>query len=214
MPGFEPMFESEGPVFEPHAFGEPDQEGFASWQDTGFYGEEEAPEVEPEPVDLEALAKEAFELGKQEAQKELQEAHDALDAEREAMKSLGTELAELRRQLVARTASEVGDVVLAVARRVVGDALALHPEALANVVSGALEQLPLEDELTVRVRPEAVEAIRGNLGEREGLAVVSDDTVTEGAVVETRYGRVEATLDTAMAGIEEAVRAWQEDHGA
>ena len=178
---------------------------------------EEELEQDPE-VDLETLVLAAREQGASEVRAQLQAQLDELQgqlaevtAERDALAQLDAALHTFRAEAREQAVDDVVQLALAMARRIVGESLALHPDALPGVVRGVLEQLPSEDEITVKVRPEDAAAIETRLRGRRGVKVGVDSNIDAGCVVEATFGTIDATLDTAMAGLERAVREWRED---
>jgi len=190
------------------------------------------PEAEPEPaldeqpieddpeLDLETLVLAARDQGASEVRAQLQEELAALQeeletvtAERDTLAQLDTALHAFRAEAREQAADDVVQLALTMARRIVGESLALHPDALPGVVAGVLELLPSEDEVTVKVRPEDAAAIENRLRGRRGVRVAVDSEIEAGCVVEATFGTIDATLDTAMGGLERAVRDWREDAG-
>lgn len=178
---------------------------------------EEELEDDPE-VDLETLVLAAREQGASEVRAQLQGQIDELQAqlaqvaaERDALAQLDDALHSFRAEAREQAVDDVVQLALAMTRRIVGESMALHPDALPGVVQGVLEQLPSEDEVVVKVRPEDAAAIETRLRGRRGVKVGVDSNIDAGCVVEATFGTIDATLDTAMEGLERAVREWRED---
>lgn len=184
--------------------------------------EAEEPEAavvsEPGP-DLDALVAEAHARGVAEARAEAT-AHQAelmariaeLEAEREALGGLMDGVQRVRSDSLARAARDVGELTLAVVRRVVGDCLAVHPDALVSLVEQAIAALPDDEEVVVRVPVGFDQRVSAALGGGRGLRVVPDPDVSSGCIVETTYASIEASLEAAMEGVEAAVDGWLSTH--
>ena len=127
-----------------------------------------------------------------------------------ALSSALLQLQALRSQAVRAAAADVGVMVTQLARRLVGDSLALHPDALPGLVDGAVSQLPDDDDLVIRVAPDDVSRVRDALDDRFEERIVGDPAIRAGCRVETRHASIDATLDTAMAAVEGAIKAWVE----
>ena len=196
--------------------------------------EPETVEVSPEPVVEQAEASSVPDDADVDWPRRLEEAHAAGVAEAEAgaearAAEMTAEIASLRQEQQAlqgllegvravraealrQAARDVGDLVVAVVQRVVGDSLALHPDALAGVVEGAVAALPDDEEVVVRVPVGFEGRVAAALGSNRGLRVVPDAEISAGCVVQTTYASIEASLDAAMEGIEAAVDAWLATH--
>lgn len=170
---------------------------------------------EPEPVDVEALVKqvrdEGLETGRKQAEAALGQLRAEIEAERAQMAELARALQDARQQELHSVRHEVADLVLLMARRVVGDAMAVHPDALRNVVMGAIGRVPGDEPVKVKVAPGDVERVSGWLAELPRFRVEADEGLEGGCVVESRYGCVEAAVETAFTALEAATRAWVDE---
>jgi flagellar biosynthesis/type III secretory pathway protein FliH len=100
------------------------------------------------------------------------------------------------------------------AERIVGRAVTLAPEVMAEIVAEALAVCrPGADVVRFRLHPDdlaAVETCRALLAARAPAAaaieLLADDTVgRHGCVIETPHGRVDARLETQLAALERAL---------
>jgi len=121
------------------------------------------------------------------------------------------ELETLRREALEAAAKDVTDLIRLFAQRVVHNALAMHPEALERLVMEAVSQLPEREEVTIAVSPHAAEALMRTLEPHLRERVVIDPELTQGARVRTRYASLDASLQTAMAGLDGALQDWLSD---
>ena len=121
-----------------------------------------------------------------------------------------------------REASTPAAIALAVkmAEQIVGRAVTLAPEMMADIAGAALEACrPRGDWVRVRVHPDDVAAVtarKSALAARApttaALDVVADEAVgRHGCVIETAVGRVDARLETQLAALERALL--QDSHG-
>ena len=117
-----------------------------------------------------------------------------------------------------REAATPAAIALAVkmAEQIVGRAVSLAPEVMADIAGAALEACrPRGDWVRVRVHPDdaaAVTARQQALAARApagaALDVVADESVGRyGCVIETAIGRVDARLETQLAALERALTA-------
>lgn len=160
------------------------------------------------PVDLAVERETAFEAGKAVGLAEAQVRIDELEAQIVAARALWQQVDTVRHTALDQAADDVTAMVVALARKVIGDSLALHPDAVSGIVKGAIDRLPQEDELVIRVPADAVERVRAVIPERHRPQVVADPSISGGCIVETRFVSIEGSLETAMQGIEAAAAAW------
>jgi flagellar biosynthesis/type III secretory pathway protein FliH len=167
------------------------------------------PDREPEPPrDPEAERQASFELGRQAGAAERDPEILALRAQVEVLPELLDGLARARRAALAQASADVAQIVVEVTRKVLGDTMLLHPDALAGLVQRAIDRLPEEDEVWIRVPPAAVDRVVATVPERHRDRVRPDPALTTGCVVETRHVAIDASLEAAMDAIHQAAQAW------
>ena len=165
--------------------------------------------VGPDPAVL-ALLEQAFDDGRKAGREEAHQEMMKLESDFKVLGPLVEELRRARLDSVRAADGTIAELVLTLARRIAGDTLALSPDALPRLVTNALERLPEDDEIFIRVPPSSVERIQAALGPRTRATVMGDESVPHGCIVESRISRIDATLDAAMSGVEAAVRSWLE----
>ena len=151
------------------------------------------------------------EEGRAEAQAELNELKERSELLLEVLAPALEEVALARRQALEQAASDVAELVLLFAGRVVDRSLALHPDALPSLVLDAVGQLPDRDEVTIAVAPHLAETLARSLPTELRDRVVADIEIGNGAIVRTRFVRIEATLAHATEGLEKAVKTWLDE---
>ena len=174
------------------------------------------PELDPEAV--KNLEQEAFNRGKASAMAEMAEKIAAISAENERLSALGEkieplihELGAFRNKMIRQSAEDLSEMAMHMARRVVGETLAVRPQALRKLVADALERLPGEDEVTIRVRPEDLSVIENSLPTRRSIRLIGDEDLEGGCVVTAQCGEVAASVDAAFQGLRAAVEDWLEE---
>ena len=167
---------------------------------------------------LDELEEKAFQRGRAAAMAEMAGKLQSLREEGERHAEVAArfgpvveELDGLRQRLIRQSSEDVAELALHMARRVVGETLAVHPQALRKLVMDAIERLPGDDEITVRVRPQDLEAIDQHLPTRRSIRVIPDEGIEGGCVVEAQCGEVSSSIDTAFTGLRAAVDEWLED---
>jgi flagellar assembly protein FliH len=108
----------------------------------------------------------------------------------------------LRDEYLARAETAAVELALQIAEKVIGSAVAADPQAVLDVVSGALLRTTDRDHLVVEVNPEDFALVRDaaeELAARQGgirrMEVVSERRVDRGGcVVRTREGEIDARI--------------------
>jgi flagellar biosynthesis/type III secretory pathway protein FliH len=131
-----------------------------------------------------------------------------LEQQLSTVKPVMSELPSLRRQIARDAAADVGEILSAVTRRIVGQSLALHPSALAHIVTQALGAIPGDDEIWISLPEGSLEGIQTLFDEGRVLHMREDDTLTTGCRISTKNATLEATLDTAMESVDAAIAEW------
>jgi flagellar assembly protein FliH len=187
------------------------QEGAAPGEEAG--GVEPAADAERSysEEEVDRMRTESFQLGVLEGRQEAEVELERIRVQQKALEELADGLEGLRKKIHREISQEVAEMVLFAARRVVGETLAVHPPALIKLVEGAIARLPGDDEVRIRIRPEAEEIVRNALGMRRPFVIEVDEELEGGCVVEASVGEVEASLEAAFSGLGQAVEDWLEE---
>lgn len=120
-------------------------------------------------------------------------------AEAEQLSRLVAAMDDALDRLGGEVASELVTLAIALARQMVGDALAVRPEAVAATVREALQHMP-QHKVRVRLNPEDVALVREHLAdqlEHGHHHLVEDAEIARGGcVLEAAGCEVDATLHT------------------
>ena len=195
--------------FKPH--GRPPS-GFRSWA-TGDAKPQlsQVPDRAPDPKrvdDLQDMLTEAREAGAGDARAELEAELVQLREIVESVGPLVDELEGMRKQALTDAADTIAQVVRLFARRVVGDALAMNPDALTSLVKEAIAQLPDHDDLEIAVSAQDSDTLSRTLPAHLRERVVVQPDIERGVVVRTKNASLDATLATAERGLDAAVQEW------
>jgi flagellar biosynthesis/type III secretory pathway protein FliH len=156
--------------------------------------------------------REGFEAGYAEGKAAAErEAHDLLHFAENAVR----EAVESRSRLIAESEEALVRLAVDVAERIVKADLQLHPERVLNVLEGALRKAFVRDRLTVVCNPadlalieEGQDALATQVGTLQHLELIGDRRVQRGGVVvRTDAGDVDATLDSQLERLCEAMLA-------
>jgi flagellar assembly protein FliH len=120
-----------------------------------------------------------------------------------------------RNELVEMLTRQAGEVSLRIAEQMVGGAFAVQPERVVEVTRAALRRLAERHRVTVLVNPEdlelvagAVQALQSELGGIEHLDVQADRRIERGgAIAQTAYGEIDATISAQMETARELVES-------
>lgn len=175
------------------------------------------PEADPNaasalPPELEALLAKAYEQGLKEGRAQGSAEQGDINAEAAVDQALVDNtvhaLQRAHSESLRQSAEHIAEIVVSLARRVIGDSLAMHPDALPTIIRQALARLPDDEEIWIDVRPEDAERLTKFIPESRRVHLVPDESASGGCTVRTRYASMETTLDAVMEGIEAAVSAW------
>ncbi len=148
---------------------------------------------------------EGIELGRQQVEEELQIAQ-----------SLRERLESARQEVFARSVKDVADAVILIAKQVVRRELSASPGSIEDLVISVLEQVRRSDEFIVRLSADQHQKlsdltpmIMNRLGRDASFRVEVDPTLEPGGVVvETDYGRIDASVEAQIEAFADVVDAW------
>jgi flagellar assembly protein FliH len=116
------------------------------------------------------------------------------------------EIANLRARLRREAESDVVQLALAIARRVLRREIGADPDALRGLVVAALEKLQGQEISRVKVHPSHAAMVKASLQQLSSggmVEVLSDSSRELGSVVfETARGNLDASVDTQLQEIE------------
>jgi flagellar assembly protein FliH len=165
--------------------------------------------VPGQPQQLAIIEREAFAKGYEQGERAGSEAAGQRgEAMLRRLADTLTELTALRATMIRQTETQLVELALAVARRVVHREVALDRNLLIAIARVALDRLGESVQVTVRLHPEEYEATaaaRVAESAGSGVAFVADPRVGRGGCrVESELGMVDAGVD---AQIQEIARA-------
>lgn len=138
--------------------------------------------------------------GLDEAQRFVDQAKEVLEASKQAY---GKYIQESEPKLLA--------LVLEVARKIVGEALAHDPELIISMLRQGIEAMGDERRFVLRVNPRLLAFVEGT---KQGLEsefgveiteVIGDPSISAGAIVETPSGQIDATVETQIENLARAI---------
>ncbi len=152
----------------------------------------------------EAAAKEGYQEGLTRSKEDLEEFRTSLK-----------EFLSAKQEVFDKIAPEILSISIDIAKKIIKKELNQAPELLAESVMEILKGLSKEEtKITIRTNPTQVSMLKGEtpkmaeqLGLEAKIMVIPDETVMEGGcIVTTTNGVVDATIDTQLAIISEALK--------
>ena len=152
----------------------------------------------------EAAAKEGYQDGLARAQEDIQELKNSL-----------IRFASAKQEVFDRIAPEILSISMEIAKKIIKKELTQSPELLLDSVKSILSTLSKdESKIMIKANPGQVDMLREEiphaaigLGLESKIVVISDESIIEGGcVITTTNGVVDATIDTQIAIISEALK--------
>lgn len=164
-------------------------------------GGDRATVVRSEIVEARAEAARLLDEARKRAAALVEEQRDRLRAEARAAALLEAEAA--RRMALTQVTDDLAELVVGVARRLIGEALETRPELVRARVIDALERVRRASMVRVHLHPADVPALEGVEAE-----VVPDETLSRGdCVVRSELGEIDARIEVGLDGIRRALGA-------
>ena len=198
--------------------------GIEEESDNAFRRMEAGPDTGPSEAEN---LQQAFEVEKRQARETglaegLEKGRQAVAAELESviqkLRRTYMDVEKYRKALYQQAEKETVALALAVARKIVGQEIALDRQIVLNVVKGALDKVIDHDKVKIRINPQDLDTVQTALYEfiphvekLENVHFESDAAITTGGcVVETNFGTVDARIENQLDQIETAFAAEQE----
>lgn len=160
---------------------------------------------------LAALLDEARQEARSSSEAVLAQARLEIQAQRDQLERLLAQMDGARAAWTAEVRNVLGELVVAGVRSVVSESAELQEDMLRDRFAVIGERLIGEQQVTIRVRSEDLDAARDLIGDRDGWTVVTDDSVSGGLVAESEGGRIDASLGSAVTGLADSVQSWQDE---
>jgi flagellar assembly protein FliH len=124
----------------------------------------------------------------------------------EHIEELARGMTRLRKELVKQYEKDIVELIFAIAKRIIRQAVQTNEETVKGVLFEAAELAAEKTELTIRINPEDfnfVEQLRpeffARFSELKSMTVTSDPSITRGGCLfETPYGEVDARIETQL----------------
>jgi flagellar assembly protein FliH len=148
----------------------------------------------------------AFEAGRREGETARQKLEAEVRTAVERLALTTAEVAAARSDAIRRAETDIVQLSIEIARRVLHREVSVDREALSALVRAALDKLASQQVCRVRVHPDQESMVRaapGQLGRGGEVEVMSDATQSRGgALFETENGALDASVETQLQEIE------------
>lgn len=164
-------------------------------------------------IDIARIREEAFQAGRAAALREQGQSHQQELARLTAVRQ---EIEAIRDGVFARSVQDAAEAVVLIAWQILRRELTVPGHQVETLVRSVMADLRSSDDIFVRVSAEdeatlraALPALNDELGSQTKLRIEAHPSISPGGViVETTWGRVDATVETQMQAFAETVEAW------
>jgi type III secretion protein L len=120
----------------------------------------------------------------------------------------------VRDRRLADSESELVQLAVRIAEKIIGEELRLNPQAILSIARQCLQWLRRERSLMLRVSPaelsllrESIDSLREVAGPQRSIEVIGDPGISPGGcIVESEYGVIDARLETQIRSMEEILQ--------
>ncbi len=167
---------------------------------------------------IEVAVKHAYERGHAEGfRKGIEKREKELAAMAEALKKLLLEVENIRRSILERGEARVLNLVIAVARKIIRQEMATDRDVILGVLREAVKNVLDRDRIKIRLNPldhermsKLTPALIAGFEGIRSIALEADEAIGPGgAVIETAFGEIDATIEQQL---EEILNAFMQ-HG-
>lgn len=167
------------------------------------------------------IEREAYEKGFAQGQK------DGLALEKTRLEEMGRqveaifeELRDLKIQIYNESEGEILKLAMVIAKKVIGEEVRTNEKIILNSIKSALKFLTDKRKVRIIINPEDMEETKRMLPDLSRLTRGGNFQLTEsnavergGCILETGFGKINATIDDQLKGIEEVIFREYQAHG-
>lgn len=168
-------------------------------------------ELQPEPIDREAIKNEAYDQGYQDGKdKAVTEFNSTVRALEKALK----EIDQLREKIFKNSREEMVELVMKIAEQVIYTEICIDKNVIVKIVEKAIQAAVSDDKYHIRVSPEDKQVLDQNkplflasVDRLEDIVFDADGSISPGGcLVESEVGEVDATLEFRLEEIKQHLR--------
>jgi len=129
-----------------------------------------------------------------------------------SLQSVVSELTKLRKQIFIDSESEIVELALAIARRIVCHEVKLNKNTVIDVTREALKEVEDHEKIKIRLKPEDLECFENGdsnpICNNENVTFEAEETISSGGcVIETDAGAFDARIEKQLQAVEGALRS-------
>ncbi|MEA3545368.1 MAG: flagellar assembly protein FliH [Thermodesulfobacteriota bacterium] len=179
---------------------------------------EVAPKTAPTASASTTAIEEAYRRGKQ---KGLDTVENNLDAAAQALAAAATEISRLRESLAKNSSQDMLRLVMAVAEQIIRREVAADPKVVLTIIETALQSSVRADQYRIQINPADFDNVvqqkplfLASISGLKNLSIEADTSVSAGGCrIDSELGDVDATIETQLEAIRQALDAAITDSG-
>ena len=133
----------------------------------------------------------------------------------DTLEPLLEELETVRKKTLRDLEAEIIALTMGIARKIVGQELAVRPELVESIIKNALAQIETAGKILIKLNPDDIELLNhtpanlaAELSDSAAVAFEGDPSITSGGcIIETDAGNIDARLETQFKSIDESFQA-------
>ena len=133
----------------------------------------------------------------------------------DTLETLLEDLQLVRKKTLHDLEAEIIALTMGVARKIVGQELAVRPELVVSIIKNALSQIEAAGEIRIKLNPDDLELLNhtpanleAELSDSAAVSFESDPAIASGGcIIETDAGNIDARLETQFQAIDESFQA-------
>ena len=138
--------------------------------------------------------------------------HDRIESVLTTLQDVVAKLAKLRKQIFIDSETEIVELALAIARRIICHEVKLNKNTVIDVTREALKRIEDHEKIKVKLKPEDLEcfgyADSNPICNNENVTFEAEETISSGGcVIETEAGAFDARIEKQIQAVEGALRA-------
>ncbi len=155
------------------------------------------------PRGIDAIKKESYDKGLQDG---LKQAEEQFLATLQSLQSILGDIDRLREDILKNSSEDMIRLIIAIARQVIRTEISIQPEIIVNTLGEALQVAVRSDECVVRIHPDDLEFVSSakadfmsRINDLKNISIETDPRISRGGcVIESDYGKVDATVETQL----------------
>jgi flagellar assembly protein FliH len=169
-------------------------------------------EIQPDPVDLEALKEEYFQIGLQAG---IERSESDYGSTIRATQTIFEQLSSIRETIFSNSMEEMQNLVLKIAEKIIRQSVAEKKQTIINTVEEAIQQAVKSDEFVISVNPADYDIIKSrssdfinSLSGLENIILKANPAIEQGGcLIESNNCTVDATITSQLQMLTEKIKS-------